>query len=562
MSTAPAADPADSSGPDPAPSGAAWYEPGDRWLVVAGRAMVVSQGTSADAVAAWRAAADGAGAGDLLLTLIRRSVAGQRWSDPGAFAVAVAEPGGVRVLARGIDGLVIVGANGSETPVEASGLVSWVETVVAGAVEVRIGAPDLGLLPVPVGVVRAGALRWGIPAQPTAGATPSDETAGPAPADETSVAAPSDEPGEAPEPQPDPAPGPQRSLEETRVGLDPEDLQRVDAGAPSAGSADRSTLTVPAEVIEAAETGVGDRPSTPATAAGRAGADPAMTGAAAAPAVAELAGPPAGPPEVDARGVPGDRLPPLERGPLPDRPPPPIVPLPPMSSAPLPPMSSAPASPGPRGPLSAVPEFPPPDPGDELQGDHDGMTQLAEDLPVGYTPPPLPAAPPPGSVLAVLCPVGHPNAPHSRSCRLCGQLIIDSEPVPVPRPVLARIRLSTRRGGGGRSRGGDRSLALRVAGGCRRPATAGRGCRARTRTSPAPTPRSGRRTGISWSRTSTPPTGRRCARPVGPRSGLRPGSGCGGGTRLDRRARRRGQLRRGGGVSTRAGQARRDPTGR
>jgi len=43
----------------------------------------------------------------------------------------------------------------------------------------------------------------------------------------------------------------------------------------------------------------------------------------------------------------------------------------------------------------------------------------------------------------VLCPVGHPNAPHSSACRLCGQLIGDVELVPVPRPVLARIRLTS-----------------------------------------------------------------------------------------------------------------------
>ena len=76
-------------------------------------------------------------------------------------------------------------------------------------------------------------------------------------------------------------------------------------------------------------------------------------------------------------------------------------------------------------------------------GDHDGLTQLAEDLPIGYTPPPVLEAIPPGTVLAALCPSGHANAPHSSTCRLCGQPIDVAEPVPVQRPVLARIRLST-----------------------------------------------------------------------------------------------------------------------
>ncbi|HET8589430.1 MAG TPA: FHA domain-containing protein [Nakamurella sp.] len=97
------------------------------------------------------------------------------------------------------------------------------------------------------------------------------------------------------------------------------------------------------------------------------------------------------------------------------------------------------AVPGP--PRSTV--SPLPAPGSGSDGDHDGLTQFAEDVPVGYTPPPLPAEPPPGSVLAVLCPVGHPNAPHTLACRLCGQLIGRPEPVPVPPPVLARIRLTT-----------------------------------------------------------------------------------------------------------------------
>ena len=108
----------------------------------------------------------------------------------------------------------------------------------------------------------------------------------------------------------------------------------------------------------------------------------------------------------------------------------------------------------------------PPPQAANYEGDHDGLTQLAEDLPVGYTPPPLPATPPPGSVLAALCPAGHANAPHSRSCRLCGQLIAQGEPVAVPRPVLARIRLSTGEVIDVDRGDRDRALAIRVESGC------------------------------------------------------------------------------------------------
>ncbi len=98
-------------------------------------------------------------------------------------------------------------------------------------------------------------------------------------------------------------------------------------------------------------------------------------------------------------------------------------------------------------PITAVPRA---DPGTEPAGswplpaeDHDGLTQLAEDLPIGFTPPPTADEEAPGTVLAVLCPSGHANAPHSTTCRLCGQPVGMTEPIPVQRPVLARVRLST-----------------------------------------------------------------------------------------------------------------------
>ncbi len=46
-------------------------------------------------------------------------------------------------------------------------------------------------------------------------------------------------------------------------------------------------------------------------------------------------------------------------------------------------------------------------------------------------------------VPAVLCPAGHPSPPHSARCRTCDREVAPQEPVPVPRPPLGVLRLST-----------------------------------------------------------------------------------------------------------------------
>ena len=46
-------------------------------------------------------------------------------------------------------------------------------------------------------------------------------------------------------------------------------------------------------------------------------------------------------------------------------------------------------------------------------------------------------------VKAIPCPDGHPNPPHSATCRICGADLGPSTPVTVPRPVLGTLRLST-----------------------------------------------------------------------------------------------------------------------
>lgn len=45
-------------------------------------------------------------------------------------------------------------------------------------------------------------------------------------------------------------------------------------------------------------------------------------------------------------------------------------------------------------------------------------------------------------VLANLCPHGHSNPPPAQRCRLCGEPIPPQSPRPVPRPVIARLRVS------------------------------------------------------------------------------------------------------------------------
>ena len=46
-------------------------------------------------------------------------------------------------------------------------------------------------------------------------------------------------------------------------------------------------------------------------------------------------------------------------------------------------------------------------------------------------------------VLAVLCPAGHHSPPHAGHCRGCGRAIPPQQPVPIPRPALGVLRIST-----------------------------------------------------------------------------------------------------------------------
>jgi hypothetical protein len=76
-------------------------------------------------------------------------------------------------------------------------------------------------------------------------------------------------------------------------------------------------------------------------------------------------------------------------------------------------------------------------------GDHDGITELAENLPTDFTPPPLPPPLAAGWVYASVCPQGHANQPHAGNCRVCGQPLPPGDPVVAPQPLLGRLRFST-----------------------------------------------------------------------------------------------------------------------
>ena len=68
-----------------------------------------------------------------------------------------------------------------------------------------------------------------------------------------------------------------------------------------------------------------------------------------------------------------------------------------------------------------------------LRGDHAGSPAPASSGTRG----------PGSSVLAVLCPSGHPNAPHEVRCRRCDALIESQDVVGVERPALGRLVFST-----------------------------------------------------------------------------------------------------------------------
>ena len=76
--------------------------------------------------------------------------------------------------------------------------------------------------------------------------------------------------------------------------------------------------------------------------------------------------------------------------------------------------------------------------GEESEDEESG-TQLVPSTPEEE---PGPAAPTGPTVLAVLCPYGHPNPPGTARCSDCGVRVRDEELRPVPQPALATLRVS------------------------------------------------------------------------------------------------------------------------
>lgn len=102
----------------------------------------------------------------------------------------------------------------------------------------------------------------------------------------------------------------------------------------------------------------------------------------------------------------------------------------------------------------SVPAMPPPPPppsstpAEIAVGDHDGLTSMWSQMltpplsPVAMSPIPVTPVIEGPTVLARVCPLGHPNPPHRGGCRVCGAPL-EGESRTVPRPVLGSIRMST-----------------------------------------------------------------------------------------------------------------------
>ena len=80
-----------------------------------------------------------------------------------------------------------------------------------------------------------------------------------------------------------------------------------------------------------------------------------------------------------------------------------------------------------------------PDPATVPSGDEESGTRLVASVPEEEPPAPVPTGP---TVLAVLCPYGHPNPPGTTRCSDCGVRVRDDRPRPVPQPSVATLRVS------------------------------------------------------------------------------------------------------------------------
>ncbi len=463
------------------------YLPGEAWLISGAAAMVMTEGDAAGARRYWN--------------LLRRSASARELIDgigsgpaAGALAVLVWEPAGVRVLVRGTAVVRVHPADGARFEVTAAKLLTWREELLADVAEVEVvlaapdlpaGGPDDGdLLPVPAGVVRAAFAyrRTEDQPSPTEFVAPESESGRGAevePEPETgrevepdpdtgSEAAPEAGPAPGPgleaasQPEPEPGTGPEAahepdarsgaaavpptgvvddadSIEENVVG---DDAVTVISMVPASDRAVPATRITPAPVPFAGDADGPEPVPAPSSRTTSATVDPTSATAGPTSATAGPTGPaPASPdsalvdeaarhraPDVT-QSVPLD----YEDDPILDR-------APSRGSGPV----QSPDGPGPAAPApDLLPGPPRPGLPAPVLGDHDGITELAEDLPAGFTPPPLPPPLAAGWVYASVCPSGHANQPHAGNCRICGQPIPPGDPVAAPQPLLGRLRLST-----------------------------------------------------------------------------------------------------------------------
>lgn len=167
------------------------YLSGDRWLVAGPASVVQLAGEPSDALRWWPAVRAGARAPELIGRLYTDGVLGTGT----ALAIVCVEPAtagnerrapAVRVLAQGSATVVVETVTGEKVPVSGAGLLSWSEVLVDAAIAVYLECPTTlpsagDLLPMPAGVVRAGAVRWQLTDRQSGGSGTVSETPAPDP---------------------------------------------------------------------------------------------------------------------------------------------------------------------------------------------------------------------------------------------------------------------------------------------------------------------------------------------------------------------------------------------
>lgn len=137
----------------------AHYAPGRAATLVSERALVVldHEFDAAAAAGLWETVATSADLSAILGALA--SACGASLTSLPDFAVAVAEPGGIRLALRGA---FVARADGLD-PVSAAGVTTWVERVLSGAAGVEVALGDASVdaaLPLTTGVVFASRIAW------------------------------------------------------------------------------------------------------------------------------------------------------------------------------------------------------------------------------------------------------------------------------------------------------------------------------------------------------------------------------------------------------------------